>query len=123
MDLNRFKAVNDSLGHAAGDELLQLLAQRLRGAVRSGDLLARFGGDEFLVALTGQDPDQAASTAEQVAAKLGDVIAQPAVVRGKRVRVSASIGIGIAPGEAEEFGALLHLADMRMYQLKHPHRS
>jgi diguanylate cyclase (GGDEF)-like protein/PAS domain S-box-containing protein len=123
MDLNRFKAVNDLLGHAAGDELLQLLAKRLRGAVRSGDLLARLGGDEFLVALTGQDPDRAAGTAEQVAAKLADVIAEPAVVRGKRVRVSASIGIGIAPEEAEEFGGLLHLADMRMYQLKHPHRS
>jgi diguanylate cyclase (GGDEF)-like protein len=123
MDLNRFKAVNDLLGHAAGDELLQLLAKRLRGTVRSGDLLARLGGDEFLVALTGQDPDRAAGTAEQVAAKLADVIAEPAVVRGKRVRVSASIGIGIAPEEAEEFGGLLHLADMRMYQLKHPHRS
>jgi diguanylate cyclase (GGDEF)-like protein/PAS domain S-box-containing protein len=120
MDLDGFKAVNDSLGHPAGDELLQETARRLRSQVRGTDLLGRFGGDEFVVALTGLDPASAAIGAERVCDELTAAIAAPMHLRGEVVRVTASIGVATYPDDAVDFGGLLHLADLRMYALKHP---
>jgi diguanylate cyclase (GGDEF)-like protein/PAS domain S-box-containing protein len=120
LDLDGFMAVNDSLGHAGGDELLQVTAQRLRSHLRRSDLLARLGGDEFLVAVTGLDLVTARATAEDIADQLADAVRQPAEVRGQLVTVSTSIGISVFPEDAREFGRLVHVADARMYALKQP---
>jgi diguanylate cyclase (GGDEF)-like protein/PAS domain S-box-containing protein len=123
LDLDGFKRVNDTLGHGAGDELLQQLAGRLRATMRRGDLLARLGGDEFLVAVTGLDPQTAEATAGGVAEALAASVARPTDVRGEVVGVTTSIGIGMFPWDAADFGGLMHVADLRMYSLKHPARA
>ncbi|WP_431521227.1 diguanylate cyclase domain-containing protein [Blastococcus capsensis] len=118
VDLDGFKAVNDRLGHAAGDELLQTVARTLRGRLRRGDLLARLGGDEFLVALTGLDPECAATEARRVADELAAAVGAGLELRGREVVVRASVGVGIYPRDGEEFAALLHSADVDMYARK-----
>ena len=120
IDLDGFKPVNDAYGHAAGDELLVLIAQRIRGRLRRSDLLARLGGDEFLVALTGLDADDVLAQARTVADGLVDVIGEPATLAGADgpVAVSASIGISAFPADAEAFAQLVHVADERMYERK-----
>jgi diguanylate cyclase (GGDEF)-like protein/PAS domain S-box-containing protein len=120
MDLDGFKAVNDTLGHPAGDELLQETARRLRGRVRETDVLARFGGDEFLVALTSLDPEKAVAEAWSVAEQLEATVSHPIRVAGEWVMVRASVGVATYPRDAQDFGQLLHAADRRMYSLKHP---
>jgi diguanylate cyclase (GGDEF)-like protein len=94
VDLDRFKQINDSRGHAVGDEVLQLVARRLESVVRQSDTVSRHGGDEFLVLLS--DVAQA-SDAARVAAKMLSTLAAPAIVGGEAMRVSASIGITIFP--------------------------
>ena len=118
VDLNGFKAVNDALGHAAGDELLQSVARTLRGRLRRGDLLARLGGDEFLVALTGLDPARGRVEARRVADELTAAVRAPVALRGRDVAVGASIGVAVYPADGEEFEALLHAADLGMYAHK-----
>ncbi len=118
VDLDGFKAVNDELGHAAGDELLQSVARTLRGRLRRADLLARLGGDEFLVALTGLAPGTAATEARRVADGLSAAIGLPIETGGRTVMVGASVGVAVYPADGEEFGALLHSADMDMYARK-----
>jgi diguanylate cyclase (GGDEF)-like protein/PAS domain S-box-containing protein len=118
LDLDGFKAVNDDLGHAAGDELLQSVARTLRGRLRRGDLLARLGGDEFLVALSGLAPAGAATEARRIADELTAAVATPVEVAGRAVAVGASVGVAVYPADGEEFGALLHAADMDMYARK-----
>ena len=118
VDLDGFKAVNDELGHAAGDELLQAVARTLRTRLRRGDLLARLGGDEFLVALTGLAPESAAAEARRVADALSATVAVPMPAAGREVTVGASVGVAVYPADGEEFGALLHRADMDMYARK-----
>ncbi|CAN5609843.1 hypothetical protein BH10ACT10_BH10ACT10_28560 [soil metagenome] len=120
LDLDGFKAVNDTIGHAGGDELLQVVGSRLKRHLRRSDLLARLGGDEFLVALTGLDRASARETAEQVATQLTAALREPQEVRGRQVAVSVSIGISVFPEDAHEFGRLVHVADARMYELKQP---
>jgi diguanylate cyclase (GGDEF)-like protein/PAS domain S-box-containing protein len=120
LDLDGFKAVNDSIGHAGGDELLQVVATRLRSHLRRSDLLARLGGDEFIAALTGLDPATARSTAEEIAGQLAAAVRQPLEIRGRQVAVSTSVGIGVFPDDGHEFGRLVHVADARMYALKPP---
>ncbi|HTZ08270.1 MAG TPA: EAL domain-containing protein [Acidimicrobiales bacterium] len=118
IDLDHFKLVNDGLGHAAGDELLVQAAQRLRSVIRPGDVLARFGGDEFVVLcehLTGRDG------AAQVADRLLSALAQPMIVAGDEVFVTASIGIALA-GAGATAESLLRQADAAMYQAKHDGR-
>ncbi|MEP7090347.1 MAG: diguanylate cyclase, partial [Nocardioidaceae bacterium] len=122
MDLDGFKDVNDSFGHAVGDELLVETARRLRARVRGSDLLGRFGGDEFIVALSGLDPVVAATEARAVADELARSIQQPVRLAGHDVRVTVSIGISTCPADAQDFGTLLHLADLQMYERKHPDR-
>jgi len=120
MDLDDFKSVNDSHGHAAGDQLLQATARRLQARVRGADLLARLGGDEFLVALTGLHPRTATRQAQRIADQLAAAVSVPVELDTGQVQVTASTGIATSAGDAEEVGRLLHLADMRMYDLKHP---
>jgi diguanylate cyclase (GGDEF)-like protein len=118
LDLDGFKDVNDRLGHAAGDELLQHVAERLRGRLRRHYLLARLGGDEFLVAVVGLDPASAAQEAARVADDLAAAVGVPVRVRDELVSIGASVGISVYPNDGEEFAALLHEADLEMYALK-----
>jgi diguanylate cyclase (GGDEF)-like protein/PAS domain S-box-containing protein len=113
LDIDRFKLVNDSLGHAAGDELLIAVAQRLQDAVRSGDTVARLGGDEFAVLLDLCSP----ARAEKHAARLLDAITAPLMLSGKQVDVTGSIGIAVAEDNMSA-GELLRNADMAMYRAK-----
>src|SRR3954469_8017954 len=118
VDLDGFKAINDRHGHAAGDEALRTVAERLRGRLRRRDLLARLGGDEFLVALLDLDPRSAAVEATRVAAELADVVAAPLTLDGADVAIGASIGVAVFPEDGPDFPALLHAADLRMYDRK-----
>ena len=115
LDLDDFKAVNDSRGHAAGDELLVLVAGRLRAAVRASDFVARFGGDEFTVLCENvSDSKEAAAVARRIVAGFGE----PFVVRGVEVPLTVSIGIAVATGESATPDSLLHEADTAMYRAK-----
>ena len=113
LDLDGFKAVNDSLGHAAGDDLLVAVAGRLASCVRDGDLVARLGGDEFAVLLRAA----AAADAEQVAERLRVALTEPVTLGGRTVDARASIGGAVAePGDT--VAVLLHRADTAMYDAK-----
>ncbi|MET0210713.1 MAG: EAL domain-containing protein, partial [Burkholderiaceae bacterium] len=115
IDLDRFKLVNDTLGHVKGDELLQQVAGRLKECLRKGDTLARQGGDEFTIVLPElRDRDDA----RQVADKFLDCLHLPFDLDGHEVHISASIGIAIYPGHGESIDELLRHADIAMYQVK-----
>ncbi|WP_329956319.1 EAL domain-containing protein [Catenulispora pinistramenti] len=115
LDLDRFKLVNDSLGHAAGDELLAAVADRLRTAVRRGDLVARFGGDEFVVLC-----ENVAGHAEAaaIAERIIDCLIPPFTCAGQQMHVRTSIGIALAHGSDTTVDELLRDADAAMYQAK-----
>ncbi len=115
VDLAGFKGVNDRFGHAAGDELLVAVADRLRGRLRRHDLLARLGGDEFLVALTGLPQATAATEARRIAGELAAAVARPVALGDQQVIVRASVGVSVWPEDGADFPALLHSADMQMY--------
>jgi diguanylate cyclase (GGDEF)-like protein/PAS domain S-box-containing protein len=117
VDLDNFKLVNDSLGHRAGDELICSLAARLQQSVRATDLLARTGGDGFLVLLADLHDDPLAA-AERVAAEIGACLAEPFMVAGAEFQVSASIGIALSKRGSGDTEALLAHADSAMYQAK-----
>jgi diguanylate cyclase (GGDEF)-like protein/PAS domain S-box-containing protein len=117
LDLDNFKLVNDSLGHRAGDELICRLAARLQESVRATDLLARTGGDGFLLLLSDLHDDPA-RVAERVAGQIVECLADPFMVAGAEFQVSASIGIALAPRDARDAEALLAHADSAMYQAK-----
>jgi diguanylate cyclase (GGDEF)-like protein len=114
-DLDRFKNVNDSLGHVQGDELLRLAAARLAGAVRAGDTLARLGGDEFTVLVTGiASTDEPARAADRMLRSLHD----PFTLDGQEVYVSASVGVAVYPEDGSSVEALMKNADTAMYRAK-----
>ncbi len=115
LDLDRFKQVNDTLGHAAGDVLLQQVATRLTDQVRREDLVARLGGDEFGVLLTGIS---SAADAETIADALLGVLHEPFLLEGLRVSVGGSIGVAVCPADADHVEGLLRNADMAMYEAK-----
>ena len=115
LDLDNFKTINDSLGHAAGDELLQEVARRLREALRDIDTVSRQGGDEFLVVLADVDDLAAVSS---LAGQVQQRLAQPFALKGMQIVTSSSIGISLFPGDGEDFDTLLKHADMAMYQAK-----
>jgi diguanylate cyclase (GGDEF)-like protein/PAS domain S-box-containing protein len=116
MDLDRFKDVNDTLGHAAGDSLLVEVAARLTSAVRPGDTVARLGGDEFAVVLPGADADAAAVAARRIQ----NVVGRPLsfATHGIEVDVRSSIGIAVFPEHGREPDQLLQRADVAMYVAK-----
>jgi len=115
IDLDGFKSINDTLGHQAGDELLKVVAQRLRQATRSNDLVARLGGDEFVVVLS--ELDQLVD-ATRLAAKLNHLISQPIPVAGTQARISTSIGISLFPVNGKSGAELLGKADDAVYLAK-----
>ena len=117
VDLDDFKEVNDRLGHAAGDRLLAAVSSRLRSVLRDSDILARQGGDEFLVLLSDLG-EGAATAAEQVGIKLLDTLREPFVIAGTEVRTGASIGISLYPDDAADTEGLLRHADAAMYRAK-----
>ncbi|NOQ69553.1 MAG: EAL domain-containing protein [Gammaproteobacteria bacterium] len=116
LDLDRFKNINDSLGHIIGDELLQQVSNRLKGCIRAGDTLARFGGDEFTLMLpklhNGRDD------ASKLASKINTTLKQPFNVDGHELYVSASIGIALYPQDGTTIDSLIKHADVAMYHVK-----
>jgi len=115
LDVNRFKDVNDSFGHAAGDELLRQVARRLKGCVRASDIIGRLGGDEFVVALPNiNDPSGAQACVEKILYAFSD----PFVISGRELYASTSIGIAVYPDDADTAEQLLSHADAAMYHCK-----
>lgn len=115
IDLDRFKDVNDILGHAAGDNLLRLVADRLRACVREGDTVARLGGDEFTMLL--RDIDSARG-AQVVAKKVIKAVSEPILINGRETFASCSIGVTVYPDDAQNGEELLRKADTAMYRAK-----
>jgi GGDEF domain-containing protein len=142
VDLDNFKAVNDTHGHLAGDELLRLVGARLAGAVRPADVVARFGGDEFAVLLCDLSADLPAvaadspaadreaseavspeAVADQVAARIRLALREPYQIAGLAVTVGASVGTAVAPPSGGDVDTLLHAADIAMYRVKADRRT
>ncbi|WP_246696762.1 bifunctional diguanylate cyclase/phosphodiesterase [Methylobacterium planeticum] len=115
LDLDRFKIVNDTLGHAMGDELLRRVANRLLRALRDGDLVARLGGDEFAILKAGGTDLPAI---QAVAERIIDILARPFLIDGHILNVGASIGIALAPGDGETPDLLMGNADLALYGAK-----
>ena len=115
IDLDRFKTVNDSLGHAAGDEVLREMARRLKVALRDTDTVSRIGGDEFVVVLPHVQTD---TDVPPVAAKLMTELSEPMTISGRELRVTPSIGISVFPEDGDDGQKLLSHADAAMYHAK-----
>jgi diguanylate cyclase (GGDEF)-like protein len=115
VDLDHFKAVNDTLGHAAGDELLRECANRLMECIRDADIVARLGGDEFVVLLT-EVTDSAVGSA--IADRMIHLLTKPYHLRGQDAQTSASIGICVYPADGQDVTTLMKNADIAMYQAK-----
>jgi diguanylate cyclase (GGDEF)-like protein/PAS domain S-box-containing protein len=120
LDLDNFKTINDTLGHAAGDELLREVARRLRDSVRDSDTISRQGGDEFLIML-GELPDTEVVAA--VVLKIMDRLQEPVRIGAQELSVSASIGVAIGPEDGRDFESLRKKADMAMYRSKEAGRN
>ncbi len=115
LDLDRFKVVNDSLGHLVGDELLVAVSRRLETCLRQGDVLARLGGDEFAILLNGLQTDQQANV---VAFRVQEALSKPFSIGGREVFTSASIGIAFGLAQYGSPDEMMHDADTAMYQAK-----
>ncbi|HYG32889.1 MAG TPA: EAL domain-containing protein [Methylophilaceae bacterium] len=119
IDLDRFKEINDTLGHEAGDVLLKHVAQRMQQTVRDTDVIARLGGDEFIVLQPSMTSPDAGS---ELASKLIEAISRPYYIDGHEVLISCSIGIAICPDDAEEPTQLMKRADLALYRAKNESR-
>jgi diguanylate cyclase (GGDEF)-like protein len=115
LDLDRFKAVNDTLGHPVGDALLRKVTERLRAELRETDTVARLGGDEFAILQVAEDPSRNATVLAQ---RLITVVGAPYGIDGNQVDVGVSIGIAVSVGEGDEADALLKNADLALYRAK-----
>ncbi len=129
LDLNDFKVVNDTYGHDCGDRVLQIVADRLRDATRMTDLVARVGGDEFLVLVADIDPrpatgphlveaNKARAVVTDLAERIGAALADPVQLDGRAVTTGAAIGISIYPQDAHDSRTLMQQADLAMYSVK-----
>jgi diguanylate cyclase (GGDEF)-like protein/PAS domain S-box-containing protein len=116
LDLDGFKHVNDTLGHAAGDELLKELAGRLNVSLRETDVLTRLGGDEFAIIQSGEENQREAAIA--LAVRVLEVVAEPFDLEGDNVTIGTSIGIAVAPEDGADAGELLKRADLALYRAK-----
>ena len=114
IDLDRFKQVNDSLGHPAGDELLRQVSERLEHSLRPSDIAGRQSGDEFVVVLPHCTADGATDTIERILTTLSE----PMLIAGASISISASIGVAMYPSDGRDVETLMHRADMAMYQAK-----
>ncbi|MGC2777870.1 MAG: EAL domain-containing protein, partial [Bradyrhizobium sp.] len=114
LDADNFKDVNDTLGHAAGDEFLVGFANRLRAQIRAGDMLGRLGGDEFVIVLQNRDPLEASLAAARITAAL----AMPLTIGKRQVPMSASMGLSLYPDNAKDIETLIKQADAAMYKAK-----
>jgi diguanylate cyclase (GGDEF)-like protein len=119
LDLDGFKAINDTLGHAAGDQLLVGVAGRIRAGLRESDTAARFGGDEFLILLDGMVDEDMPSA---VVRRVNTALARPFLIEGRQVTISASVGVATSSARYETAETLLRDADMAMYQAKTANR-
>ena len=120
LDLDQFKAVNDTFGHPAGDKLLKIVADRLRGLVRETDTIARMGGDEFVIVQAAiADPGDATSLAQRIIHLLGE----PFDIDGQQVLIGVSVGIAVGPGDGLTADKLLRNADLALYRAKGDGRS
>lgn len=115
LDLNRFKLVNDTMGHDVGDLLIKAVAERILGCMRASDMVARMGGDEFTVVLDGVPTED---VARDISEKIGEVLSKPFVFMGQEMYVSTSIGISIYPHDGRDAGTLIKHADTAMFRAK-----
>ena len=120
LDLDSFKTVNDTLGHAVGDQLLKRVAERLKGCLRDGDVLARWGGDEFTLLLS---PISSAEDTTKIARQILDTLNTPLEFKGQELHIKASLGIALAPYDGEDAETLLKNADAAMYRAKQKGRN
>ncbi len=120
LDLDGFKTINDTLGHAVGDQLLKIVAERLTSCLREGDLLARWGGDEFTLLLS---PISGAEDASKIATQILDTLNAPLQLNGQELHIKASLGIALAPYDGEDADTLLKNADAAMYRAKQQGRN
>jgi diguanylate cyclase (GGDEF)-like protein/PAS domain S-box-containing protein len=125
IDLDRFKTLNDTLGHEYGDLLLIEVSIRIKSCVREMDTVARFGGDEFVVLMevASNDPDDATRKTAQVAEKIRNALSEPYTLKGHEHHSSPSIGVNLFHGNDESIASLIEHADMAMYQAKHAGRN
>jgi len=115
LDLDRFKSVNDALGHSGGDELLKQVTQRLLGCVRQSDTVARIGGDEFVIVQTANDQPRSATL---LASRICDAIKKPFDLQGHQIATDTSIGIALAPNDGTDPDQLLRSGDLALYKAK-----
>jgi diguanylate cyclase len=120
IDLDKFKEVNDQYGHAMGDAVLAITSQRLASQLRAGDVLARFGGDEFIVLLDAVGNTQ---SAELVIDRMRTAILEPILVAGRTIRIEGSFGLSLFPGDGQSLTELMAAADQRMYYAKNSNAS
>lgn len=119
-DLDGFKPINDVYGHRVGDDVLNAVAERLKGALRRADVTARFGGDEFAIIVEDlKSPEQV----EQICESLGDLLATPLIVDNTIMPLGISVGASLYPKDGTSVDELLHAADLRMYAVKERHRA
>lgn len=114
LDLDNFKTINDDLGHVAGDQLIERMARRIEKCIRKADIVARVGGDEFVVILR----DIAPADSTKVAEKIIESLADPFIIAGKSLGVTISIGLATYPEDGKDMNALIHAADSAMYEAK-----
>lgn len=120
LDLDRFKAVNDTFGHAIGDQLLQAVAHRLKSAIRSSDTVSRQGGDEFVLLLSEVNQDESLALKIE---KIHEIITAPYCVAGNDLDVGATIGVSVFPEDGQDAETLIGNADVAMYYAKHTGRN
>ncbi|WP_372521646.1 diguanylate cyclase domain-containing protein [Sulfuricaulis sp.] len=115
LDLDEFKRVNDKLGHASGDKLLQAVALRLTKGIRGADTACRYGGDEFVIMLSEIDSPNIVTA---LTAEIGGRLSEPYIIDGHKIHIAASVGVAVYPGDGRTFDDLMKQADIAMYRAK-----